>query len=45
MQERIKEMNRNTRKVVSRTPVFRKIEDRYRQSIELPELERKKKVL
>lgn len=38
-------MNWNTWKIVSWTPVFKKIEDRYRQSVELPELERKKKVL
>jgi len=38
-------MNRNTWKVVSKTPVFKKIEDRYKQTVEMPELENRKKVL
>jgi hypothetical protein len=32
-------MNENTRKIVSKTPNFKKIEDRYKKSIEMPELE------
>lgn len=38
-------MNWNTRKIVSKTPVFKKIEDWYKQTVEMPELEHWKKVL
>ena len=38
-------MNENTRKIVSKTPYFKKSEENYWKSFEIPELERKKQIL
>jgi len=43
--KRIEDMNENTKKTVSKTPAFKKIEKKFEENVVMPELERKKKIL
>lgn len=45
LEERMREMNENTRKIVNKTPLFKKIEKDYQENVLMPELDRQKKRL
>ena len=36
----MREMNENTRKIVNKTPLFKKIEKDYQENVLMPELDR-----
>jgi hypothetical protein len=44
-QKKIEEMNQETKRLVSHSPYFKKIEKQYEEKVLMPSLEQKKKIL